>query len=212
VDVILLARGGGSIEDLWAFNDERVARAIAASPVPVICGVGHETDFTIADFVADLRAPTPTAAAELAVPDQMDLRLDLLDLQDRLGRLALSAIATQRWNLQSLSSQLQLYSPRPRLRSERQRVDELANRLSASARHTLELERARIDGLAQRLASLSPQAVMARGFAILYDPSGHHLRSIRQVQKGEHVQAQLHDGSFTAQVDEILSPSPKDPE
>ena len=207
-DVILLARGGGSIEDLWAFNDERVARAIAASASPVISGVGHETDFTIADFVADLRAPTPTAAAELAVPDQADLRTDLTELEEHLGRLALANITDQRWNLQALNNHLLLYSPRPRLLSNRQRVDELAFRLSAAARHFLALETAQLRGLTQRLASLSPQAVMERGFAILYDREGRHIRSINQVSPGDRLQAELNDGSLSAQVDEVR-PHPK---
>jgi exodeoxyribonuclease VII large subunit len=209
-DVILLARGGGSIEDLWAFNDESVARTIAASPAPVICGVGHETDFTIADFVADLRAPTPTAAAELSVPDQADLRLDLLDLLDRLGRLALGVISDQRWSLQAAGNRLLLFSPRPRLRSERQRVDELSGRLAASTRHLLSLERAGLDALSQRLASLSPQAVLERGFAILTDPAGVPLRSVRQVQPGERLQARLADGSLSATVDETFPSPPKE--
>ena len=206
-DVILLVRGGGSIEDLWAFNDERVARAIAASAVPVISGVGHETDFTIADFVADLRAPTPTAAAELAVPDQADLRTGLAELQEALERAALDNITDQRWSLQSLHNRLLLYSPRPRLQSERQRVDELSNRAGASIKHFLELEAAHLHALSQRLASLSPQAVMGRGFAILYAQDGRHIRSISQVSHGERLLAKLTDGSFTAQVDEIHPPA-----
>jgi exodeoxyribonuclease VII large subunit len=209
-DVILLARGGGSIEDLWAFNDERVARAIAASAAPVICGVGHETDFTIADFVADLRAPTPTAAAELAVPDKTELYADLLELGAHLGRLAASMVNDERWNLQALSSRLLLYSPRPRLQSNRQRVDELSFRLSASARHILELEAAGVGALSRRLASLSPQAVLERGFAVLYDHDGKHIRSVGQVHTGERIQAQLSDGSLGAQVDEIRPQNTKD--
>jgi exodeoxyribonuclease VII large subunit len=207
-DVILVGRGGGSIEDLWAFNDERVARAIAASDSPVISGVGHETDFTIADFVADLRAPTPTAAAELAVPDQADLRIDLKELGNHLARLALANVSDQRWNLQALNNRLRLYSPRPRLLSDKQRVDELAFRLSTAAGHFLALEAAHIQGLRQRLASLSPQAVLERGFAILYDPDGRHVRSISQVSPGDRLQAQLSDGSLSAQVEETR-PSPK---
>ena len=209
-DVILLARGGGSIEDLWAFHDERVARAIAASAAPVICGVGHETDFTIADFVADLRAPTPTAAAELAVPDQADLRADLTDLEEHLGRLALANISDQRWSLKELNNRLLLYSPRPRLLSDRQRVDEMAFRLSAVTRHFLALETARIQGLSQRLASLSPQAVMERGYAILYDQTGHHIRSISQVSPGDRLLAHLTDGSLSAKVEETCPNPNKD--
>ena len=208
-DVILLARGGGSIEDLWAFNDEGVARAIAASQAPVISGVGHETDFTIADFVADLRAPTPTAAAELAVPDQADLRLDLDELGSHLGRLALANIADQRWSLQSLNNRLLLYSPRPRLLGEKQRLDELSLRLASATRHFLALERAQLHSLGRHLSSLSPQAVLERGFAILHDPDGRPIRSVRQVIPGDKLLAQLSDGSLSATVNEILPPSEK---
>jgi exodeoxyribonuclease VII large subunit len=208
-DVILLARGGGSIEDLWAFNDERVARAIAASAAPVICGVGHETDFTIADFVADLRAPTPTAAAELAAPDQSELRASLADLDERLGRAALSGIAAQQWALQALCSRLLLHSPRPRLRSDRQRVDELAYRIRTAAVHLLVVETTHLQGLIHSLDALSPRAVMERGFAVLLTADGQHIHSITQVSSGARLQAQLHDGSFTARVDELLPPTQK---
>ena len=209
-DVILLARGGGSIEDLWAFNDERVARAIAASNAPVICGVGHETDFTIADFVADLRAPTPTAAAELATPDQIELRTSLVDLDERLKRAALGGIAAHQWTLQTVKSRLLLHSPHPRLRSDRQRVDELANRIHLAATHRLKVETTHLQGLAHQLESLSPRAVMERGFAVLLTEDGQHIRSITQVSPGARLQAQLHDGSLTARVDELLPPTQKD--
>lgn len=203
-DVILLVRGGGSIEDLWAFNDEGVARAIAASTAPVISGVGHETDFTIADFVADLRAPTPTAAAELAVPDQADLREALIELEERLERASMGTITDQRWHLQSLQNRLLFYSPLSRLQSERQQIDELANRANMAARHILALEAAQTQALIQRLLSLSPQAVLSRGFAILYDHLGQHIRSITQVSPGDKLRAELIDGSFTATADKIL--------
>ena len=110
-DLILIGRGGGSIEDLWAFNDENVARTLAESPVPVISGVGHETDFTITDFVADLRAPTPTAAAELAVPDQSELRLGLGESWIRLARSVQSMISDQRWKMENFSTQIDQILP-----------------------------------------------------------------------------------------------------
>ena len=128
-DVILVARGGGSIEDLWAFNDESVVRAIAASNVPVISGVGHETDFTIADFVADLRAPTPTAAAELATPDRADLMVALNDQYKRLIRATLGQTTAQRWTLNELQNRLQRQTPITRIQNDRQRLDEFVHRV-----------------------------------------------------------------------------------
>ena len=141
-DVILLARGGGSIEDLWAFNDERVARAIAASAAPVISGVGHETDFTIADFAADLRAPTPTAAAELATPNRADLIPLLADLRGRLGRALLAELDVRRSELAGAKNSLSLHSPRNTIRNDRQRLDDLTRRAGAAASHALALQHA----------------------------------------------------------------------
>jgi len=200
-DVILLARGGGSIEDLWAFNDESVARAIAASNAPVISGVGHETDFTIADFVADLRAPTPTAAAELATPDQIDLRSTVEDLTDRLGRAISSRISTEHWSFATLHSRLGLHSPRLRLQTGRQRMDELSHRIHAILDHYLQLERSFQDGLQQRLTALSPQGVLERGYAILTDTGGGLIHSVQQVAPGDSLHVRVSDGEFPARVE-----------
>jgi exodeoxyribonuclease VII large subunit len=200
-DIILLARGGGSIEDLWAFNDERVARAIAASTAPVICGVGHETDFTIADFVADLRAPTPTAAAELATPDQLDLRAGLAELAERLERAILTALSSQRLSLSTLRSRMDAHSPRLRLQTGRQRLDELIHRLNAGLEYRLKLERTHQAGLTQRLAALNPQAVLERGYAILTGAKGELIRSVRQVSPGDALRVHLSDGEFPARVE-----------
>jgi len=199
-DVILLARGGGSLEDLWAFNDESVARAIAASAAPVITGVGHETDFTIADFVADLRAPTPTAAAELATPDQAELRLGLADGIERLGRATLSAVNGQRWELNALENRLALRSPRARLQNDRQRLDELIIRSRTAARHAVELGRLRLQGAHQRLGALDPIAVLRRGFAVASTVDGVVLTSLAEVQVDDQVTVRLVDGAFQAQV------------
>ncbi len=200
-DVIILARGGGSIEDLWAFNDEGVARAIAASPVPVITGVGHETDFTIADFVADLRAPTPTAAAELATPNQVDLRLDLSDLSGRLARTLGGYTNELRWAFKSVQGQLERHSPLSIVQSGSQYVDELQRRLLAGPAHLLQLARARLMGVAQRMEALNPRAVLERGYAIVTNRAGETIARVRQVQAGEALSVQVSDGEFGVHVD-----------
>jgi exodeoxyribonuclease VII large subunit len=200
-DVIILARGGGSIEDLWAFNDERVARAIVASQAPVVTGVGHETDFTIADFAADLRAPTPTAAAELVVPNRLDLLSALSELQGRLDRSVMTLASARRWTLIDRANRLRLYSPASRLRGERQRLDDLGRRFGAAFAHSFQLSRVRLSGLEQRLGSLNPMAVLGRGFAVVSLPDGDLVRSERQVTAGDSVNVRVIDGSFDARVE-----------
>ncbi len=200
-DVIILARGGGSIEDLWAFNDERVARAIAASPVPVITGVGHETDFTIADFVSDVRAPTPTAAAELATPNQADLRLDLSELNKHLNRLIQGYTGELRWTFKDLQNQLDKNSPVNQIQSASQRIDELDHRLGAVTNHTLQLARIHLIGLVQHMTSLNPRAVLERGYAIITDQMGEAIVRVKQVSAGDPLNVQVSDGDFDVHVD-----------
>ncbi|MFQ5615926.1 MAG: exodeoxyribonuclease VII large subunit, partial [Anaerolineales bacterium] len=209
-DVILVARGGGSIEDLWAFNDEFVARAIAGSAIPVITGVGHETDFTIADFAADLRAPTPTAAAELATPDQVELRHTLAEQTAGLNRALHAAVAARRWQLTAWQRRLRARSPRARLQNDRQRLDNLIRRAAVGLAHRLQIQRARTEGLARRLESLSPFAVLARGYAVVthrFDPAQRKprlgaVRSVGQVQVGDQLGVRVSDGMFPVEVKE----------
>ena len=203
-DVILLARGGGSIEDLWAFNDERVARAIVASLSPVITGVGHETDFTIADFTADLRAPTPTAAAELATPDQVDLRLGLGEARKQMDRTMMSTLQKQNRQLVALHHLLNLSTPLTRIRRDRQRLDELSRRAQVFLIHTLQMRTARLTGLEQRLVALNPEAILQRGYALVRLPDGRLVRSIQQAIPGEALQVRVSDGNFAVRV---LEPS-----
>ena len=199
-DVILLARGGGSIEDLWAFNDERVVRAVVASTAPVITGVGHETDFTLADFAADLRAPTPTAAAELATSiTVLDLHASLVEMSRGIAAQMGSLFERQHTRLEGFRQALQFYSPLRRLQSERQRVDEASRRLQAAQAHRLELAAARLAGLKNRLGTLSPLAVLGRGYAVV-TKAGRVVSSRSQVQAGEDVRVRVQDGEFDAQV------------
>ena len=200
-DVIIVGRGGGSIEDLWAFNDERVARAIVASVAPVISGVGHETDFTIADFAADQRAATPTAAAELATPDRTDLLDALGELLDRLNSSARAALTGPRWQFMELQNRLQMRSPHLRLRSDRQRVDGLQRQAAIALEHHLRLKRARLNALEQRLAALDPRAVLGRGYALLQKKDGSFVRSKDQVRVGEALSVQVVDGRFGVRVE-----------
>ena len=201
IDVILLARGGGSIEDLWAFNDERVARAIFAARHPVISGVGHETDFTIADFVADLRAPTPSAAAELAVPDLSGVGPALAEMQTTLTAAIGGALAARREAVRAGAQWLTLLSPQRLLDSNRQRVDMLAGRLAGSVSRGLERRRGRLAVAGSSLMAFSPQATLARGFAIVRGPDGELIRSVVQAQPGAPLRVQVSDGVFGATVD-----------
>lgn len=199
-DVILLARGGGSIEDLWAFNDERVARAISASRAPVICGIGHETDFTIADFAADLRAPTPTAAAELAVPDRLELAEALDEIVSRMQQAVRTCLATPRWELREVQSRLALHSPESIVRSGQQRLDELIHRLETSAAHTLQVCTLHLHAAEQRLNALNPSSVLNRGYAIVQRKDGSIVTKTRQVSAGDRISVRVSDGAFGAQV------------
>jgi exodeoxyribonuclease VII large subunit len=201
-DVILLARGGGSIEDLWAFNDERVVRAVVNSTAPVITGIGHETDFTLADFAADLRAPTPTAAAELATPNQADLRVTLSEIEGNIGRAFESIVQLHQYDFQILKTRLARSSPIGRIQTDRQRLDDLSVRSEIATQHYLELLQARLAGQAQRLTALSPSAVLSRGFAIVTGTDGEVVWRVDQVDPGDDIQVRVSDGSFGAKVDE----------
>ena len=195
-DVILLVRGGGSIEDLWAFNDERVVRAVAMSDVPVICGVGHETDFTLCDFAADLRAPTPTAAAELATQITIiDLRAALQNYKTRILSVTINLLAEQKTLLSSLVSQLRYVSPDRRIQSERQRVDELARRAYSSLFHHIQLQSTHVKGTQRRLAALNPNAVLARGYAVVTRKNDGSV-VFRVAQASDEMQVRVSDGEF----------------
>lgn len=200
IDTIILARGGGSIEDLWAFNDERVARAIFAAQHPIICGVGHETDFTIADFVADLRAPTPSAAAELAVPDLSNIRPVLESLAFALRESIDDAIVIRRETLRTRTQVLGLLSPRRVIDANRQTVDTLAGRLERSVQRTFERSASRLAIARASLIAVSPEATLARGFAIVRDAAGQVIKEISQVDPGQAITIQISDGKFNAQV------------
>jgi len=197
-DVIIVARGGGALEDLWCFNDERVARAIAASPVPVVSGVGHETDFTIADFAADLRAPTPSAAAELVTPDGEQIAEQVAALAGRLAEAAQAGLRDKGWALSQRQARLRGLSPQAALRSGQQRVDDLQARAAAALGYRVSLGRERWRGLAQALNTVSPLAVLARGYAVVTSPSGQVVRSVGQVQPGDALRVRVSDGEFEA--------------
>ncbi len=200
-DVILMARGGGSMEDLWAFNDESVVRAIAASAIPIVSGIGHETDIILADFAADVRAPTPSAAAEVATPNKAQLLDHLLEMKLRMEKLFAEQLRGLRWELESLRSALFRLSPRALILNAQQQVDDLIFRLSAAVRHRLALRRASIEGLTQTLRVVSPSAVLARGFALVNrEDDGILVRTVRQVEVGDRVRVQVSDGEFGAEI------------
>lgn len=201
-DVILLARGGGSIEDLWAFNDERVVRAVAGSKAPVICGVGHETDFTLSDFAADLRAPTPTAAAELATQTTIDDLYNLLStFQSRLSSLTLNLLADQKAWVSSLMARLNYGSPERRIQTKSQTLDELSRRAYSALYHRLQLQSAHTDGMSRRLQALNPEGILSRGYAILTRKEDGRVVSKVSQARGE-MQVRVSDGEFEVKKSE----------
>jgi len=202
IDVIIVARGGGSIEDLWAFNDERVARAIFAAHHPIITGVGHETDFTIADFVADQRAPTPSAAAELATPDIEEIRPLLAGYQAFLRGKLQDQIRQKQWQVQTLTRALAHLSPQMRLDGNRQRLDVTVARLDRAMGNRLAQERARLAVVVAGLTAVSPLATLSRGYAIVrLRENGRVVRAKDDVTSGDALTIQVADGQFDVQVE-----------
>jgi exodeoxyribonuclease VII large subunit len=223
VDLLIVCRGGGSLEDLWSFNDERVVRAIAASGLPVVCGVGHETDVTLADFAADLRAPTPTAAAELAAPAR-DEQVDYLaQLGRSLARAATRQLDSHAQRLDRLA--LQVSRPAERMARHAQMLDalaqrrrtalrqllagqrlthrQLAMRLAAAANGALKRERLRVEAQAARLAALDPRRVMSRGYAWVTDSRGRPVTTVQAVEPGDLLRASWVDGRADARVERV---------
>jgi exodeoxyribonuclease VII large subunit len=191
-DVVVLARGGGSIEDLWCFNDENLARAIAKSKLPVVSAIGHEIDFTISDFVADLRAPTPSAAAELVTGFWVDAIGKVRESKIRLVQSIQRDLTTRKTLLSHISARV--VSPRDRLREQAQRCDELSLRLERAFRVRLERRRALLEQLAGKLDALSPLRVLERGYAIAQDENGTIIRSASKISSGQELQIQFADG------------------
>lgn len=208
VDVIIVGRGGGSMEDLWAFNEEIVADAVFACRTPVISAVGHETDFTITDFVADLRAPTPSAAAELAVYDVRQVLEELYDYEDRLARSILRQIETYSERLSFLEAKLKSCHPEHQIREQRQRLMNLENRLCVVIRQACRDRKHEFALLAGRLDSVSPLKKLASGYAYVSDKDQNMIDSVHRVKKGEEVCVTFADGMVTAEVREI-TPSGK---
>ncbi len=205
-DVLVLARGGGSLEDLWPFNEEIVARAIADSRIPVVSAVGHEVDTTIADFVADLRAPTPSAAAEMLLPDKKELLSRIEGLRRTLDRAALGCVEGLREELGSLLRSAGLAGPRRRLEETFQRLDEAARNLRNAVSHAVELAGEKLAALAGRLEALSPLGCLVRGYSITSrEKAGAILKSVRGLAAGETIRTRLADGEIASRVEEIWS-------
>jgi exodeoxyribonuclease VII large subunit len=201
IDVLIVARGGGSLEELWAFNEERVVRALARSAIPVVSGVGHEVDFTMADFVADVRAPTPTAAAALVVPDQRDLAAQLAAAAEAMTTQMQARLAAGRREVQAQRRLLLRVSPQQQIAYRRQRIDELLYRGQTRFQARIALARARILTQQARIAALNPQRVLARGYAIVQvKASGAVVRQAAQVTPGERLRVQVTGGAFEAEV------------
>ena len=200
VDVMIVGRGGGSMEDLWAFNEEAVARAVFDCSVPVISAVGHETDTTIIDFVADLRAPTPSAAAELAVYDFMEMKKNLKLREERLLHFMQLILERKRQKLEQYSLRMRAYHPQQRLNEQRQFAADAENRLRREMMRRLEQEKYRLGLMAERLKGLSPLEKLSQGYAYVENSSGANVRTVSNVKQGEQITVYVTDGRIRAEV------------
>ena len=200
VDVIIVGRGGGSMEDLWAFNEEKVARAIFQCNTPVISAVGHETDFTIADYVADLRAPTPSAAAELAVADIIGIQEQLQKMEERFRTRMTDRIEDRRREVRHLQSRLNVLSPQNQIREKYQILTEKEEKLQYLMRLVLKNKRHQMLLYAERMKGLSPLDKLKQGYSYTADEDGHKVTEVDQVQEGDLLQIYVSDGQILAEV------------
>ena len=209
-DVLITGRGGGSMEDLWAFNDERVARAIYASEIPVISAVGHEPDVTISDYVADLRAATPSNAAELAVPDREELIRQLRSMASAMGAHLAKQVKVNRQRLSTLAAARPLQSPTAYLDERRLLLDSIQRRLCAAQQQALAKNRQRCVRLTAALDAMSPLKVLTRGYAMAQTEGGQLLRQVEQVRSGDRFTLQLSDGRIRASVESTEQLGPQE--
>lgn len=205
LDCMIVGRGGGSIEDLWAFNEEAVARAIFDCRTPVISAVGHETDVTIADYVADLRAPTPSAAAELAVFDLYAFLDEMKGKQQRMSHVMAGRISQEKLRLRTMAARMELKNPRTTLEQRRQGLVNLERQLSEYMQDALEEKKHRLMLGAARLEAMSPLAQLQKGYSFVTLPDGTPIRSVEQVNEGDELQAAVIDGQITLEVKDKIS-------
>lgn len=202
-DVLIVGRGGGSVEDLWAFNTELVARAAAASEIPLISAVGHETDFTICDFVADRRAPTPSAAAEIAVPNTVELKQKFLNIISRERAVLQRTLEGYRQRLLRSSTSRVLRSPLNTIEDRRMAVLALARRMEPAMQRELEKKRSALASAGGTLSALNPMAVLTRGFCAAFSSNGEIIRSVEHVKHGDEIAIQMADGTADAVVKSV---------
>lgn len=205
VDVMIVGRGGGSIEDLWAFNEEEVARAIFECETPVISAVGHETDTTIADYAADLRAPTPSAAAELAVFDYCLVKEQMVSLENHMGRLLRQKIEAARMRLAHAQTKLRYLSPENKLRENRKYAIDLEERIKMRMTQLLEQKRHQLALLSGQLEGMSPVKKLSQGYSYVSDVSGHAVTDAAYVEKGDMLMIRMLRGSLKTEVTEVLT-------
>lgn len=199
-DVIIIGRGGGSIEDLWSFNDERVVRAVAASPVPVISAVGHETDFTLCDFAADLRAPTPSAAAECATPDREQLTERIAQTKSRLTVLTEKEISARKDKLKRLSSSRVLTDPQNFILDRKVALDIITEKLTDKLKIQIQNKKTELKEHTATLNALNPLSVLSRGYSAAFDENGNVIKSINQIKNGEKISTKVSDGTIISTV------------
>ncbi len=201
-DVMIVGRGGGSIEDLWCFNDENLARTVAASNIPVISAVGHETDFTLCDFAADMRAPTPSVGAEIAVPDK-DKLLQIINSYDlNIRRLLTDKLERCKLSLKNITSQPCMKSPMASVELSYQKLDSLASSVESSYSMILQTNKARLGSVSAEIEAMSPIAVMLRGYSLAYK-SDAIVKSVSQIKVGDNITLKLHDGTACCRINDI---------